>query len=226
MDGGVGNELPWASVFDTTANVRALTAIQAEGFRAASKLVDRFILAASDSLNTVGGTVGERSVLSDDQRADLWGATDIEPLVKSWWAMVNQLGRDLAPTRADPRSTAEVPTLEFADASAIGRLDVAASAGGRAIAGIWLSNRSNLDVGDVRLRVSALQSDTGCILSSDGIALAPEVVAMPARSGRGIDLSIEVGEGAAPGLYRGNLLTEGHPELWLPIAVTVEDPAA
>ena len=84
MDGNVGNELPWASVFDSTANMRALTAIQAEGLRAASKLVDRFIVAAADTVNTRGATGRSASALSSDERADLWGATDLEPLVKDW----------------------------------------------------------------------------------------------------------------------------------------------
>ena len=43
----MSNDLPWASVFDSAANMRALSAIQADGFRAASELVDRFESAAS-----------------------------------------------------------------------------------------------------------------------------------------------------------------------------------
>ncbi len=100
MGGDIGNELPWASVFDSAANMRALTAIQAEGFRAASRIVDRFIVAAADSVHTRAGTDTSRSRLSPDERADLWGATDIEPLLKSWWSMVNQLGRGFVPPPA------------------------------------------------------------------------------------------------------------------------------
>ena len=47
MDGGGQNgqrhDVPWASVFDPAANLRALTTIQAEGFRAASEIVDRVV---------------------------------------------------------------------------------------------------------------------------------------------------------------------------------------
>ena len=42
LDGGGIDDLPWATVFDPAANARALGAIQAEGFRAASRIVDRF----------------------------------------------------------------------------------------------------------------------------------------------------------------------------------------
>ena len=41
-DGSIA-DLPWASVFDPAANARALSAIQARGFRAASEVVDRFV---------------------------------------------------------------------------------------------------------------------------------------------------------------------------------------
>ena len=43
----MSNDLPWASVFDSAANMRALSAVQADGFRAASELVDRFVRMAA-----------------------------------------------------------------------------------------------------------------------------------------------------------------------------------
>ena len=42
-DNGNFADLFFASILDPEANVRRLTAIQAEGFRAASELVDRFL---------------------------------------------------------------------------------------------------------------------------------------------------------------------------------------
>lgn len=222
MDGSVGNELPWASVFDSTANMRALTAIQAEGFRAASKLVDRFIVAAADGLNAPGGTARARTERSDDRRADLWGATDVEPLLKSWWAMVGQLSRGFVPSGAESDLGADgAPTLEFADSTASGRLAVETTPGSTVTAAIWLNNLGTHDHGDIRLRVGELQSDRGHILASHEVSLNPAAVPMPGRSGRGIDLRIGLGDDVLPGLYRGNLLTEGHPDLWLPIAITV-----
>ena len=227
MDGAGGNELPWASVFDSGANMRALTAIQAEGLRAASKLVDRFIVAASDSLNTRAGTHVAGSTLSADQRADLWGATDIEPLLKSWWAMVGHLGRAVAPA-AEPGPDTPVgsPSLEFAEGRASGRLDLEVAPAGAAVAGIWLSNNDIRDLGEVSLWVGALQCDTGATLDPQDIWLAPSVVAMPGRSGRAVDLRVNPGPDTRPGLYRGNLFTVGHPGLWLPIALTVRDGVA
>src|SRR3984957_4436147 len=48
-DDGTIDDLPWASVFDPAANARALSAIQAEGFRAASRIVDQFVRAVGSN---------------------------------------------------------------------------------------------------------------------------------------------------------------------------------
>src|ERR1700739_63056 len=56
-DGNI-NELPWASVFDPAANARALSAIHAEGFRAASELVDRFVPIAATAVARNGRSGG------------------------------------------------------------------------------------------------------------------------------------------------------------------------
>lgn len=221
MGGGDGNEVPWTSVFDSTANMRALTAIQAEGFRAASKLVDRFIVAAADSLNDHGGTGGARSAQSEDRRADLWGATDAEPLIKSWWTFVSRLSQGIAAPGDESPGAAGPPTLEFGESEAAGRLAVVAVQGSTAAADIWLHNLSTRDFGEIRLRVSELQSDRGSVVSSGATTLEPEIVQMPGRSGRGVEVRIKVGDSVPPGVYRGNLLTEGHANLWLPIALTV-----
>ncbi len=222
MENGTGNGLPWASVFDSAANMRALTAIQAEGLRAASTLVDRFITAASDSVNTFGGAVGSRSALSEDQRADLWGATDIEPLLASWWKMVDQFGRGFAAGNREPQATCDVPpTLDITAGSPTGRIAIGVTAGESATAEIWLENRGVDDAGEIRLRIGTLESDGGSVIPAVDVDLRPAAVAMPARSGRGVLLQIHVR--VPPGVYRGVLFTQGHPDLWLPIELAVSD---
>jgi hypothetical protein len=39
---------------------------------------------------------------------------------------------------------------------------------------------------------------------------------MPARSSRGAIVTVQVAEDVSPGVYRGTLLVDGHPQLWLP----------
>jgi hypothetical protein len=107
VNGGNGDGhnggLPWASVFDPAGNARALTGIQAEGFRAASQIVDRFVRIASNGLNGDGQPASPGARLSDDQRADLLGATDVEPLIRSWWSVLGQLFIRSAPPRVPLR---------------------------------------------------------------------------------------------------------------------------
>jgi hypothetical protein len=225
VNGGNGDGrnggLPWASVFDPAANARALTAIQAEGFRAASQIVDRFVRIASNGLNGDGQPASTRAPLSDDQRADLFGATDVEPLIRSWWSVVGQLFIRSAPPRIPTQDSPEPATLEFSNAEARGELTLESEGAGAVTAGVWLHNADANDLGQVRLRCSDLLSADGGVVSSAATVFDPAVVPIPGRSSRGIDVKIEVAQNVQPGLYRGTLLVEGHPHLWLPVVLTV-----
>jgi hypothetical protein len=218
-DGSI-NDLPWASVFDPAANARALSAIQAEGFRAASEIVDRFARIATTGLNGKDRSTTSAAPLSNDERADLFGATDIEPLIRSWWVMIGQFLLGSAPHVPDPVS-ADGASLDFSGDEAKGGLHFGATAPGAATAEVWLHNRATDDLGQIRLRCSDLLANDGGVISSDAVTLNPAVVPMPTRSSRGIDVKIEVPQGVQPGVYRGTLLVEGHQELWLPVVVTV-----
>jgi hypothetical protein len=70
-DDGTIDDLPWASVFDPAANARALSAIQAEGFRAASRIVDRFAKAVGSAGNGQSG-----APLSDGGATNAQAAVD------------------------------------------------------------------------------------------------------------------------------------------------------
>lgn len=216
--GGSINDLPWASVFDPAANARALSAIQAEGFRAASALVDRFVRIATTGVSRNGQE--PTAAPTNQQPADLFGATDIEPLIRSWWSMVGQFLLGPAPRMPDSVS-AEPATLDFSNASAEGRLDLASTAPGVATAEVWLHNRTAADLGQLQLRCSDLLAHDGSVVESAAVTFDPVAVAMPGRSSRGIELKIAVPQGVQPGIYRGTLLAEGHPSLWLPVVLTV-----
>ena len=69
-DGSIG-DLPWTAVFDPVANARALSAIQAEGFRAATRLVDRFVTIAETAGNG-GRVMFFFSSLANSRRAMGW----------------------------------------------------------------------------------------------------------------------------------------------------------
>jgi hypothetical protein len=229
MDRGNGdgstNDLPWASVFDPAANARALSAIQAEGFRAASELVDRFARIATTGIGGSDRPGTPAAPLSNDQRADFFGATDIEPLIRSWWSLVGQMLLGSNPPVTDSRAPVNPATLDLSSDEATGQLVLKAAASAAATAVVWLHNRGVKDFGQVRLRCSDLLADDGRVVDSDAVTFGPAVVPMPARSSRGIDMTIKVAADVGPGVYRGTLLAEGHQDLWLPVVLTVRSAA-
>ncbi len=220
-------DLPWASVFDPAANVRALTAIQAEGLRAATGLVDRFIRIAATGLNGMEGGAresrpeGKAANVEQDRRADLFGAPDVEPLLRSWLSMVGQL---LPGTLPDKSSGAEGAALDFSGSVASGRIELSAAPGGAATAEVWLHNLGRSDLGPVRLRCADLLAPDGATVPAGAVRIHPAAVPMPARSSRGVELTVQLDATVAPGWYRGTLLAQGYPQLWLPVGLRVCEP--
>jgi hypothetical protein len=217
----MSNELPWSSVFNSAANMRALSAIQADGFRAASELVDRFVRMAAAGLN---GTESSTPP-ANDEPADLYGATGLEPFVTSWWAMVDQLLRTSSPRRERETAEADTATLDFAAAQATGRLRLHTVAPGAATAEVWLHNRGPVDMGKVALRCSDLMSHNGNVIAARLMRFEPDIVPMPARSSRGVTVEVDLDGHVAPGSYRGMLVADGHPDVWLPLELVIEPPA-
>lgn len=220
---GSTEDLPWASVFDPAANARALSAIQAEGFRAASQIVDRFIrivtpeTAADDSGPAPAQPPGDGAPVANV-------VSDLETLTRSWWSMVGRMLLQSAPKAVGAAD--ESGTLDLAHAETSGEIAFGADVGGSGCAEVWLHNRGAHDMGDVVLRCSDLLSADGTVFQAESVQLDPRSVPMPARSSRGVLLKATVAEYVRPGLYRGTLLVEGHPKLWMPISLTVSMPAS
>lgn len=220
FDRGAGDrgngEMPWASMFDAGANLRALTEFQAQGMRAAGELVDRFVHRGTGDAAT-GPPAGER-------RADLLGALDLEPLVRSWWSMFGQFlagSGGAVRDSAEPAATCGPPDPEVPGLQASGRLELTLSAPGVGIAEIWLHNMTTDDLDEVTLRCSDLLADHGGVLSADQVSFRPQRAAMPGRSSRGVEVRFEADRVTAAGRYRGMVLAEGYPDLWLPVVLTV-----
>jgi hypothetical protein len=218
---GSTDDLPWASVFDPAANARALSAIQAEGFRAASQIVDRFIRIVTPEAGAEGGGGTPEQVVTSAAASNV--VSDLETLTRSWWSMV---GRMLL--QSTPKSGAggdSATTLDLANAESTGQVDLVAVVDGSASTEVWLHNRSADDLGEIALRCSDLLSSDGHLFQAESITLEPAIVPMPARSSRGIGMNVRVAEHVRPGIYRGTLLVEGHPRLWLPVELVVSMPA-
>ncbi len=214
----MNDDLPWSSVFDSAANMRALSAIQADGLRAATELVDRFVRMAAAGLSANGPSAPSAEL----DPADVYGATGLEPFVTSWWAMVDQFLRLSSPPRPGETSGRETATLDLAAAQATGRLHLHTPAPGAATGEVWLHNGGPVDMGKVALRCSELMSHDGSVIAARRIRFEPDMVPMPARSSRGVTVEIDIDEHVAPGSYRGILVADGHSDVWLPVEVVVQ----
>jgi hypothetical protein len=91
---------------------------------------------------------------------------------------------------------------------------------------VWLHNRGPDDRGDVQLQCSDLLSHEGKVIAADAVHMDTAVVPMPARSSRGVTVTVDIAPEVGPGVYRGTLLAGGHPDLWLPVVLTVRLPSA
>lgn len=210
-------ELPWASVFDPAANARALSAIQAQGFRAASRVVDRFAEIAG---GVTGAPTRPRGTGDTDSRGPATPGLnpDVDLIITTWWTVVGQMFRAMrGESTADGGHTVSV---DVATETATGSVHLAP---GNA-AEIWLHNSGSKDSADTALRCSDLLTHDGEVIGSAAVRFAPSVVPLPARSSRGVGVHVDVGDSAKPGIYRGTILLSGHPDVWVPVVVTVPTP--
>jgi hypothetical protein len=233
-DDGTIDDLPWASVFDPAANARALSAIQAEGFRAASRIVDRFVRAVGSDgngqttapLSGTGATNGHAAVdpngAANGNDVGVAEVRELERLTRAWWSMVGQFLLRSMPVTA--RAGAHPVSLDVNNAGSKGAVNLEAAIAGSASTEVWLHNGGPDDRADVRLQCSDLLSHEGNVIGADAVLIDAAVVPMPRRSSRGVAITINVAPEVRAGIYRGTLLASGHPDLWLPVMLTVRLP--
>lgn len=208
---GTIDDLPWASIFDPATNARALNAIQAEGFRAARRIIDEFAQAVSP---VPDGATAETAV-----SADSTGLPDLERFTRAWWSTAGQFLLRSRPARP-PGQDGSV-ALDVNEPAAQDALRLSAAGPGPATGEVWLHNRDNADRADVRLCCSDLLGHGGQVVDAGAVRVEPAVVPMPRRSSRGVQLTVDVGPQVRPGTYRGTLLAVDSPDLWLPVVLTV-----
>jgi hypothetical protein len=223
VNGGLGDDagiadVPWASVFDPDLNIKAIGAIQARGFRAATEVVDRLIKAADRGAATDQPSAD--SAESEGERPG--GRPDVDRMMASWQNMVGQLAQSLRDSVAPPASGPTAATFDLVAAQASGQISLEAGGPGTAATELWLHNRGPTDLGKVRLRCSDLLAHDGGLIGAAAVRFEPDTVPMPARSSRGVTVEIDIAEEVAPGQYRGTLLADGHADVWLPVALVVK----
>lgn len=209
-------DLPWASVFDPAANIRALSAIQARGFRAATEVVDRFVRMAARGFEDSRGESGAQA----GDRGDA-GYPEADELLASWQTMVGQLGRSIMSATAGPGAG-----VDLVAKSVDGEVRLAAGGSGVVAVEVWLHNRGPTEIGDVSLRVGDLLTHDGAVFPAAALQFEPGVVTMPARCSRGVVLQATVSSEHRPGRYRGTILAEGHADVWLPLVLDIDTPVS
>ena len=206
-DGSIA-DLPWASVFDPEINMRAVTAIQARGFRAASEVVNRLVKAPDEHARV------------DYQRPEpnKRSGQEVNGLLSLWERLLAQMTQSLNGAGLTPGGAA---TLDFAKPGVRNEVCLHANTSGAAASEVWLHNGGRDDLGDVRLRCSDLVSHDGRSVDSAVVGFEPDVVPMPALSSRGVRVTVRLAPGVQPSRYRGTLLVDGHPDAWLPVVLDV-----
>lgn len=218
------SDLFFSSILDPEANARRLTAIQAEGFRAASELVDRFVQMASPNGNGADHAKKPAGDGSQSENGDTADGAVVEPILRSWLSFTDQFLRGT--TRAVDETREGPAKLDLEQVEAQGALDLESGSPGCARGEVWLHNRGMGNLGDVRLRCSELLAHDGHVISSAAIQFEPETVPMPGRSSRGVGIKVLVDLEVPPAKYCGTLLAEGYPDLAIPVTVTVRPPGS
>jgi hypothetical protein len=213
-DEGSIADIPWASVFDPDHNVRALNAIQARGFRAATDVIERLV----NFVDSDGDTASEPSPSNDEQDDSGPTTSPVEQAVTAWQSVLGQLVDSLRGGGSLLNGTVK---LDLRQANSGQLVHLAASADTTGSAEVWLHNGGPGDLGDVSLRCSDLLAHDGALLPADAIRVDPATVSMPDRCSRGVTIEIDVPGSIKPGRYRGTLLADGHPDVWMPVELSV-----
>ena len=219
-DGSIA-DLPWGAVFDPVVNARAMSAVQARGFRAAREVVDRFLRMAADldSSAPVSESDSEPRHSSDESASPL-GGLDVERVLGTWQSMLGQVANSVRGALTPPPAAGPA-MFDLRTADAEGQVVLNADEPGAVSTEVWLHHGGPEDMGKVRLRCSDLLAHDGAIIESNCVRFEPDVVAMPARSSRGIIVEVDVADDHEPGSYRGTLLADGQPDVWLPVLLVV-----
>lgn len=194
-------------LFDPVAGMRAMADIQAEGLRAASDLLER-VLEPED-----GKPVAPPASPASE--------TDYAGLVNAWGEMLQQVAAALARPEQQGRVTIPIdggvgPPVRLA--LEVESEEQPADATGE----LWLHNGTTAAVGPLALRCGALSTAGGEVLDARVRFEPAEVAGLPARSSRGVVVSVTPSGRPDPGVYRGTIQAEGAPALWLPLEVAVK----
>lgn len=222
-----------ASIFDPVVGVRALADVQRRSLFAAGELVDRLV-------RLVDGDAGASVRRDDAPRATVESSASAPParppasvddVVELWLELV-RLGADVIRQFARPaaRDLGKGATLDVGSRNSAESVRLVAGPGHGAtgsdpMAEIWLHNGTERAQEGIELHASDLTAHDGTSLPAGAVEFRPTIIDLPARSSRGVVVTVAVGD-TPPATYRGIILATNLPEVWLPLEVRVDPLAA
>ena len=217
-----GERLPWSFVLDPAANAKALGDVQRRGLEAAHELVER--VASTIAPSEAGSGPGHANGSTDPATGQ---GPPIADLVQDWWEVAGRVLAELAagtsssggplspdgPVEVDVHA-ADRPTVWRVRSDPSGRLIVPGE--------LWLRNRQPHPVGPLSLGVGDLRAPDGAVISAHCLRFdPPELAELPARTARGVVVTLSPERPFEPGIYRGVVQAAGAPNLLITLEVTV-----
>jgi hypothetical protein len=222
MGGRVGDSsgVPWASLFDPIANARAVAEIQAQALRAAGDLVER-VTGRVDGTSTP--PVASPTAGGGD---DAPSGGDAAALIETWIGLLQRASEAFGQAFNADRNEGARVEIDLGADSQTNLLLLEVDDSGGVMSGsreLWLHNGTTTAIGPLQFHTGELRSADGEILAAT-VAYDPHSVeSLPARSSRGIGVSIEKDGELASGTYRGLIQIAGAQQVWLTIEVVVRD---
>jgi hypothetical protein len=219
-----GGGLPWAFVFDPAANARVMGDVQRRGLLAAQQLVERMVPTADDAADFPSGESGGEAEGASPARVD-----PLADLIRAWGELATKVmaglvgeGEPGPPGPASPGSaTITLDVLDQPGSSHL-RLDTDPRGQLRTPCEIWLRNSSAQALGSIRLHAEDLHTPGGDVLEAACIRFDPhEFDELPARSARGVAVTVSTGQLFIPGTYRGIIQSEGATDLCVTLQIVV-----
>lgn len=217
QDSASGELPPWAAAFDPAANLQVLSELQRKGLEAARQLVERF----AGTIDGRDGAAGRYPGGGPSPGDDSGPTSAVDGLIDLWAelakgtmrAVLAQVAQVVAPAGGDgaPGGVKRV----VVDRSGQQGAPVAATE-------IWLHNESQSERRDLRPHCGELRSADGVRLSASVVFEPPRIDRLPGRSSQGLMARVrEIADDAIAGTYRGVVLVDGLPDVWLTLEVVV-----
>lgn len=210
---------PWSFAFDRAANVRALGEVQRRGLTAAGQAVERLLA------STANGT-GTRRANGAGGPLD----AELARLVELWADFARSVtalsvaGAPVAGRGVVPDDREEGNWIDVVSGRSTGTIDLVVDASGTPTPNgeLWLWNRSTDPVGPMHLHAGELRSPCGKVLEPSAVCFDPaEIVELPARSSRGIGVSVRTGHLSDAGVYRAIIQVAEVPAAVMRLDVTI-----